>query len=424
MSQDVHIYVGHDAVSRLVEYCTRLPTQRFTLISDVNTYRALGERLETALKGAGLSVTNIVLDGNEIIADERYLMYVLVQAPPGDQVFLAVGSGTITDITRYISFRTRNPFISTPTAASVDGFLSTGAPLVIKGVKDTYKAQGPLAVFADIPTLMAAPQPLRAAGFGDVIGKITALADWRLGHLLWNEPYDAEIERRVRQAMADCADAVQDIASGSERGVRLLINALLETGLCMLAVGDSRPASGSEHHCSHYWEMQLLRENKPAILHGAKVGYATLLISRLYEEIRALTKDDVRRLVRDAEYPHRETQVSEIRQAFGIGAQEVIRINGPFLDMTEQQYRQLQQDIVENWPVILNIAESVLPMSRISELLDLAGAPTNWKTLGLEEHMIEPALWYGHYLRNRFTILKLYKMLGLDMRQIIRKDPS
>jgi len=419
MSQDVHIYIGQDAVGHLVEYCRGLPTQRFTLVSDTNTYRALGERIEASLKQAGLPVINVVLEGDEVIADEKYLMQVLVQTPPGDQVFVAVGSGTITDITRYISFRTRNPFISTPSAASVDGFLSTGAPLVIRGVKDTYRAQGPLAVFADLPVLMAAPIELRAAGFADIIGKTTALADWRLGHLLWREPFNPEIERRVRHAMESCFEAVGDIANGSEQGIRDLIDGLIETGLCMLAVGDSRPASGSEHHCSHYWEMQLLKENKPAILHGAKVGYATTLIARLYDKVRNLTQDNVRRLVQDAKFPRHDMATNEIRHVYGAGAEQILKIQEPFLMMTEEEHHQLQQRIVENWQSIRDIADTVLPASTISELLNTVGAPTDWQSLGLEEHMIEPALLYGHYLRNRFTVVKLCKMLGLDVRQII-----
>jgi glycerol-1-phosphate dehydrogenase [NAD(P)+] len=416
MSQNVPIYIGPDAVRHLAAFCQDLPPQPITLVSDTNTYRALGERIEAALKQAGLPVNTIVLAGDEVIADEKYLIQTMVQTPPVDQVFVAVGSGTITDITRYVSFRTRNPFISAPTAASVDGFVSIGAPLVVGGLKDTYTAQGPIGVFADLPTLMAAPPELRAAGFGDVIGKTTALADWRLGHLLWGEPHDTEIERRVRHAMASCFESVDDIARGSEQGLRHLLDALIETGLCMLVVGHSRPASGAEHHCSHYWEMQLLNEHKPAILHGAKVGYATVLVAQVYDRVRALTQDDVRQLVENAPFVGPDGELEDIRRAYGSEAEAVRKIQEPFLALTEAEYRQLQQRIVENWPAIREIAETVLPSSTVAELLEQVGAPTDWQTLGLEEHMIEPALLYGHYLRNRFTVIKLCRFLGIDTR--------
>lgn len=416
MQDDIQIHVGHDAIQRLLAYCATLPTQQFVLVSDTNTYAALGERIERALEDAGYPVTNIVLTGDEVIADERYLVRVLVQAPPGDQVYVAIGSGTITDITRYVSYRTRNPFISTPTAASVDGFLSTGAPLVVGGVKDTIFSQGPIAMFADVQTLMDAPRPLRAAGFGDIIGKTTSLADWRLGDLFWNEPYSAAIEQRVQRTIATCMDAVEDIAAGTEQGVRNLIDGLTETGLCMLEVGNSRPASGSEHHCSHYWEMQLLQQGKPAILHGAKVGFATTLIARLYEEIRNLSQDDVAALVKNAPFVGRDAAIAEIRQGYGALADDIIRIQAPFLALTQAEDAQLKQRIVANWPAVQEIASAVLPPAAIIAALDKVGAPTSWQALGLSEEIVAPALRYGHYLRNRFTVVKLMRVLGLPVR--------
>lgn len=416
MQHDIEIHVGRDAIQRLLAYCATLPTQQFVLVSDTNTYAALGARIERALKDAGYPVTNIVLTGDEVIADERYLVRVLVQAPPGDQVYIAIGSGTITDITRYVSYRTRNPFISTPTAASVDGFLSTGAPLVVGGVKDTILSQGPIAMFADVQTLMDAPRPLRAAGFGDIIGKTTSLADWRLGNLFWNEPYSAAIEQRVQRTIAMCMDAVEDIAAGTEQGVRSLIDGLTETGLCMLEVGNSRPASGSEHHCSHYWEMRLLQQGKPAILHGAKVGFATTLIARLYEQIRNLSQDDVAALVKNAPYTGRDAAIAEIRQGYGALADDIIRIQMPFLALTADDDAQLKQRIVDDWPAVQEIASAVLPPATITAALDRVGAPTSWQALGLSEDIVAPALRYGHYLRNRFTVIKLMRVLGLPVR--------
>lgn len=415
MQQDIQIHIGHDAIEKLTDYCKTLDTQRFTIVADTNTYPALGERIEAALGSAGLDVTTIVLTGDEVVADEKYLMRTLVQAPPGDQVFVAVGSGTITDITRYVSFRTRNPFISTPTAASVDGFVSVGAPLVVGGVKETYKSQGPIAVFGDLGCLMDAPAELRAAGFGDIVGKTTSLADWRLGQLLWEEPYDQAVADQTRRALTSCLDATDDVASGSEAGIHRLLDGLLESGLAMLALGNSRPASGSEHHCSHFWEMQLLKEGKPAILHGAKVGYAATLIAKLYDKIRQLGQDDARQLAQNTPFRKPEDVIAEIKHVYGPVADDIIRIQQPFLDLTEQDYNRLQARIVEHWSDIQDIAASVLPAETVLEVLERVGGPTDWRTLGLSEAMVEPALLYGHHIRNRFTVIKLCKMLGIDV---------
>ena len=59
-----------------------------------------------------------------------------------------------------------------------------------------------------------------AAGFGDILGKAIALADWQLGHLLWNEPYDADIARRVRRTLDDCVEITTTIGQASPVGVQ------------------------------------------------------------------------------------------------------------------------------------------------------------------------------------------------------------
>ena len=192
------VYVGPDAVSELVRFCQDRQLAHFALIADGNTYAALGARAESALCSQGWDVLTIVLTGEEIGADARSIFQVLLALDRVPRTFIGVGSGTITDVTRVISHRIGSEFISLPTAASVDGFTSIGAPMVIDGAKITVNAHGPVAVFGDLPTLCAAPQPLIAAGFGDLLAKLTSIADWELGALLWGEPYDVEIARRSR----------------------------------------------------------------------------------------------------------------------------------------------------------------------------------------------------------------------------------
>lgn len=414
MDHPVEIVVGHDAIERLVQFCAGLPEPRLTLVADTNTYAALGERVERALSAAGLEALPIILRGGEVAADEKRLVEVLVKAPPVPQTFLAVGSGTITDIARYISYRTGNKFVSVPTAASVDGFVSTGAPLVVGGIKDTYPSHGPYALFADLPTLMAAPRPLTAAGFGDILGKAISLADWSLGRLLWNEPYSPEIAQRTRRTLDECIQNAEEVRSGSEPGLRALLEGLIESGLCILDFGTSRPASGAEHHCSHYWEMQLLKLGRPAIFHGAKVGYAAILMSQLYAQVRALAQAEVERLAGEAPVPSREAQIEEIRAAYGESADGVIRIQQPFLALTGADVARLKQRVVEHWPAIQAVAETVPPPDALTHALETVGAPVSWRTLGLPESIVAGGPRYGHYLRNRFTILKLFGLLGLD----------
>ena len=62
----------------------------------------------------------IVFENEEVIADGEHVFGVMRAMDLVDRTFVAVGSGTITDITRFVSHRTRGQFISVPTAPSVD----------------------------------------------------------------------------------------------------------------------------------------------------------------------------------------------------------------------------------------------------------------------------------------------------------------
>ena len=412
------IYVGEDAVTNLLRYCADNHLTRFTLVADTNTYPVLGEQVAHALRDNGFEVTPIVLTGDEVIADEHYLLHILVHAPVGRSTFLAVGTGTITDMTRFISHRMGCDFISLPTAPSVDGFTSIGAPLVLNRVKQTIISQPPVALFADLHTLSEAPHELIAAGYGDMIGKITSLADWKLGSLVWEEPFDRHIYERSEAAIEQCLGQTGAIGRQSPDGVRQLMEALIESGLCMLDFGSSRPASGSEHHASHYWEMMLLQQHRPAILHGAKVGFALTLIARQYAKVRAIDRVEMEKRLAAATLPDRGEEIEIIRQGYGSVADTVIRNHAAFLDMTPDDWQALKCRIEQHWEDIQQIAAGIPPADQLVDYLQRVHAATDGAALGLKPDEVERGLYYGHYLRSRFTVMKLSRVLDIPLNDV------
>ncbi|WP_145040816.1 sn-glycerol-1-phosphate dehydrogenase [Paenibacillus sp. Y412MC10] len=283
------VQIQHGALDEVAGY---LETKRWTsvvMVVDDNTYDQAGQKLSNLLakSSIGVQVTRLLPDPKgDVIADEVSLVQVILDIQhSGAKAVLAVGGGTIHDISRYAAYTAGVPFISVPTAASVDGFNSKGAPIIIRGEKITIPAIGPSAIFADVDILMAAPSQLTAAGFGDMLGKYTSLFDWRFGSLVADEPYLQISADMTKSALSQCVNAVEQIAKRSEEGVRILMGALVESGLAMLLFGQSHPASGSEHHLSHYWEMEFIRLGKKQLLHGAKVGAACVEISKLYHRI-------------------------------------------------------------------------------------------------------------------------------------------
>jgi glycerol-1-phosphate dehydrogenase [NAD(P)+] len=406
------VTVDDRATEHLIRFCGERGLDRLLLVMDRNTRAALGEQVEAALQAAGKDVVSVVFGDAEVVADANHIFDVLLVAGRVPRTYIAIGSGTITDITRFVSHRTGASFISMPTAPSVDGFASIGAPLIIGGVKETVICHAPVAIFADVTTLTKAPKALIAAGFGDMLGKYTSVADWRLGRLLWGEPYDDEIAQRTLAAVQYCVDRVDAISEASPDGVRGLLEALIESGYCMLDFGTSRPASGAEHHYSHFWEMKLLREGRPAILHGAKVGVATTLVAELYAQVRRLSHAQVSDLLEASSLRERAAEVKQIEQTYGTQADEVMRAHRAFLDMSEATYDALKQRILAKWDEIQLIAAEVPPAETIADLLARVGGPITVADLGLTADEQALAEQNSHYLRNRFTVRKLMNVLN------------
>ena len=413
MKADIPIYIGNKAIPEMVRYCQEGNLSRFLLVSDENTHAVLGARVEAALKAQGWRVRTVVLKGEEIIADEEHIVQVLLAAGREAWTYVAVGSGTITDITRFCSHRTRNDFISLPTAPSVDGYTSIGAPLVVRRVKTTASAQPPVAVFADLPTLCSAPGEMIAAGFGDMLGKFTSLADWRLGSLLWDEPYDKDIDQRYRVTLLKCVNEGPEIKRASPKGITSLIRGLVESGLFILEFGETRVASGTEHHMSHYWEMKLLQEKRPALLHGAKVGLGTVFAARRYDIVRGLSREEIARRLANVSLPDREAEIACIRQSYGPLADQIIEAQRQFLEMSAADFEALKQRAIDNWDEVLETAATVPPAQEIVGLLAQVGGATTPQQLGLSEEETQAAQNHGHYLRARFTVAKLGHLMGL-----------
>ncbi|MDV2685635.1 sn-glycerol-1-phosphate dehydrogenase [Alkalihalophilus lindianensis] len=279
--------IGDEAFLLLRSFLSEKNYKNVLLVYDENTWEVAGAKVFSLLNGSGFHVKGSKIPANnqgDVIANEESIVHALLAASEETEVFIAVGAGTIHDITRFVSYKMGLPFISVPTAPSVDGFNSKGAPIVVRKKKVTFQTHAPVGLFADTKVLCNAPQEMVAAGFGDMLGKYTSLADWRFGHLTGGEPYCEAAAKMTEEALEACIGHARLIAEKNEKGIIELMNALIMSGLAMSLFGHSHPASGGEHHLSHYWEMKFLEEDRKQLLHGEKVGVSCALIADFYKE--------------------------------------------------------------------------------------------------------------------------------------------
>lgn len=278
------IRVGSGVIQELPGILRDLGASHIFLVGDNYTYEAAGRQVEQLLDQAGLPYHKRVFQTETpLVPNEYALGSVLAAMTSQDDMLLAVGSGTLNDVTKYVSARTGVPYVIAATAPSMDGYASTVAPTILDGFKTTLPAVYPAAIVADVDILKDAPMPMLTAGFGDIIGKFTSLADWRLSHQLNGEYYCPEVAGVIEAAVETCAANAQALAQREPQAIQAVTEALILSGLAMGMVGVSRPASGAEHQMAHYWEMDALRRGEEHPLHGNAVGVGTVLAASLYE---------------------------------------------------------------------------------------------------------------------------------------------
>ena len=297
------------------------------------------------------------------------------------------------------------------TAPSMDGFVSIGAALITNYVKTTYQARVPLAVIGDTDILAAAPMEMITAGLGDILGKYTCLLDWKMAHIITGEYYCSHIADMVKEAVEIVVEESTRIKDRNPDAVKAVTEALVLSGIAMSFVGNSRPASGSEHHLSHYWEMKFQAEGKKPILHGIKVGIGMIAVTKMYETLENEQFDFASLKERSFDYAAWEKKVKDCYQdaAPGIIAlEEKAQKNN--LDKRNKRLAILEK----KWPEILRTIKESLPSSaEMEKLLASLGAPINPAQIGVSSELVEDAVILAKEVRDRFTLLQVLWDTGL-----------
>ena len=225
----------------------------------------------------------------------------------------------------------------------------------------------------------------------------------------------------VEIALQNCVDSIDVYKDRDDTAIRNLMEGLVLTGIAMSFVGNSRPASGSEHHLSHFWEMMFLMQGKPAVLHGTKVGITTLASGKI-GELLASEKIAFEEIEKRAKTFDEEQWEADILRIYGKAAPGVLKLSlqGNRNSMEEKKKR--FNSIRAHWETIVSILTEGPSVSEIEDLLKRAGAPMNPKEIGVDERIVFDSILYAKEIRPRYTVLQLLWDIDLlgDFAQFIR----
>ncbi|MHC4561597.1 MAG: iron-containing alcohol dehydrogenase [Planctomycetota bacterium] len=381
-----------------------MPRPRSAVLFDARTRDIAGSAIARTLRDGDWAVQELLVPDRPRdetpVCDTATHDELLSRAEEVDLV-LAVGSGVVNDLAKWIAFGRDIPSVTFPTAASMNGYTSANVAPTIDGVKTLLRAAAPAAILADPCIIRDAPFEMTAAGLGDLLAKSVSSADWRMNHLLFGDDYDQRIVDLIADVEPLYLNAPADIAARKPDAVNAVFDALLLTGIGMTLAGTSAPASGAEHLISHTLDVMSAIDGAPHDLHGRQVGVGTILAAAVHEQVLAI------------ESPQCAEPAGEIDRDFW----------GPMADVVAREYA-AKRPRLERVRTILtaghawddlraDLAAMVRPARDIQTCLKQAGAANCAGDIGISRERLTDGFAHAAQMRSRFTALDVAGLLGI-----------
>ena len=267
------IVVGEKNIEQVGDFLRSLSNpKKVSIISGKNVKKIIGKEIDKSLKNAKILAVWHLARSNQV--KETNLIQKKVKLTKSD-IIIGLGGGRSVDIAKLCAFNLKKPFVSIPTSASHDGIAS---PFVsVRGEKPhSLVATAPLGVFVDLDIIKKAPKKLLASGCGDLMAKVTAVHDWKLGRDKVGEYYGRYSANLASMSAEILIESAENFSKKSI-DVRVIVEALISAGVASCIAGSSRPCSGAEHLFSH-----AIDHLKFGIgLHGEKCGIGSIMIAKL-----------------------------------------------------------------------------------------------------------------------------------------------
>jgi len=407
---------GRGILNQVPELFTeQFPGKEAVIIADTTTYRVAGEKLNEHLKSAGISQRSPFVFGDaDLHAEYTHVEKLTSFLKTHDAVAVAVGSGTINDLTKLSSHLAGRSYMCVATAASMDGYTSFGASITVDGVKTSIDCPAPRACLADIDIICHAPPEMSASGYADLFAKITAGADWILADSMGEEAIDATGWSIVQDGLSDALSDPEGAAKGDPVVLAKLIEGLMLGGFAMQWTRTSRPAAGAEHQFSHLWDMEHVTRDGKHYSHGHQVGIGMLAATAFYEQVLKTPLDSIDVKACCNAWPSPEELEKQTLNIFAgtpyptLGAVET---KAKYLSR-EDLGRQLQK-LKDNWPdTCSRLLKQIVPFNEVKRKLKLVGAPVEPEDIGVSRRHLRDSFIKAQMIRRRFTVLDLAVRTG------------
>ncbi len=416
-----NVAIGKGAVQKLPQFIREQQKRngeplsehaKIMLIADINTWEIAGETVAKLVDQAGYPIQKFVFDIEEMHAEDKYVEDIRKAKDDDIELMIAIGSGTINDLVRYASFQENIPYFIIGTAPSMDGYASNVSPLISHNIKKTFSAVCADAIIGDTDILATAPDIMIAAGLGDIIGKYLAVNDWKISKIINEEYYCNDVAELVLYSVQKCVDSLPGLVKREPEALQYLMESLVLSGIAISYIGYSRPASGSEHHISHFLEMSAVFDGVYGQLHGSCVGMATCMVSQMYKML--LAKEwNYNEAEKHAEAFRYDVWEKETKRVFGKAADAVIALYASNKQNDTENVKKRLIVIKENEKEIRAlIAQAVTDTRNTADYLTALHGLTEPKQFIKTGERLYDILTHAKDLRDRYAALQLFYDLG------------
>lgn len=378
------------------------------VVTDITTWKIAGEKVREHLIRENIdNVVPYIFDSLKLDAEFNNVLKLEEALKTNDAIPIVVGGGTLNDLTKLASSHLGRPYMCVPTAAAMDGYAAFGASITYKGMKQTFSCPAPMAIVADIEIIRNAPSFMNASGYGDLLGKITAGADWILADALGVEYIDKFAWTLVQGGLEEALSDPQGIREKKRSAIALLVEGLIRSGFAMQWLKSTRPASGAEHHLSHLWNMEGHTYNGNTPSHGFQVSVATVAILKLYEKMlqSPLDKLDIDACCK--KWPEwNEIEQNAIKLFENTNFLDVAIKQSKDKYITRDELRIQLEKLKKIWIYLKDIvSRQLISSEEAKKKLLTIGAPTEPEQIGITKERMKSSFVRAWYIRSRFTIL-------------------
>jgi len=248
--------------------------RKVAIVCGESTYSVAGKDAYDVLNSTGFDVLLLLRNFRATLKDAETLVEEL--KGKGIQAVIGVGGGKIIDISKYAAYKLGIPLVSVPTTLSSDA-IATGYSVLWQGERNqAVQTSFPALVVGDYDVLSRQPSRFIAAGIGDMLSKITALPDWRLGFWLGGEKYNDFAAKLAAYEVELLISRLNDVVKRNYIGIESLFLAEVFDGYLMQIAGTTRVAAGSEHLFCFALEQLTDRG-----LHGEYCGLGSIIMEYL-----------------------------------------------------------------------------------------------------------------------------------------------